>query len=63
MVNQDWPALVQSLRRALLLSREQFGTRLGVSSSQVYRWEKGLSVPRGRSQKALRALAGEEAAA
>jgi len=44
---------VVRLRARLGLSQEKFAIKLGVSTSIVSKWEKGLNKPRGLSLRAI----------
>ncbi len=51
------PALIATLRRALGLTQEQLGVRLGVHKLTVSRWECGTLHPSAEAVDRLRALA------
>ncbi len=51
------PALIATLRRALGLTQEQLGKRLGVHKLTVSRWECGTLHPSAATVDRLRALA------
>lgn len=47
---------VKRLRKAMLLTREEFGQIFGVKWLQVWRWERGVNVPQLRHQRTLYAV-------
>lgn len=50
------PEEIWSSRKEMGLSREEFGNRLGVSGSTVYRWEKGLGKPSKLAIKMIKSV-------
>lgn len=51
------PIDIAALRKRLNLSQEDLATEIGVDRSNVSRWEKGITRPRGSAQKLLEAVA------
>jgi DNA-binding transcriptional regulator YiaG len=50
------PGFIVSLREAMRLTQEQFGTRLGVSKMTISRWECGRMLPSVSAVAAIREL-------
>jgi transcriptional regulator with XRE-family HTH domain len=44
---------ILNARRAVGLTQEQLGRRIGLQASAVYRWERDDSIPNKRNQRAL----------
>ena len=53
MTDDDTAAAIGTLRKTLGLTQEAMARELGVTTSSVYRWEKGLARP---SRLALQAI-------
>lgn len=51
------PAQITALRLALKLTRQLFAVRVGVAQMTVYRWEQGVSIPRGLALRKLQSMA------
>ena len=51
------PSEITALRLALGLTRQLFAVRVGVAQMTVYRWEQGISRPRGLALRKLQAMA------
>lgn len=45
--------MIRKLRRAKDITQSELAERLGVERSTVSKWEKGISVPRGKTLIAL----------
>jgi type I restriction enzyme M protein len=56
MTNKDTAARVLDLRKTLGLTQEGLARKLGVTTSSVYRWEKGLARPSHLALAAIKRL-------
>ena len=57
--NNDYAAVLRTIRGRLDLTQEQLADRLGVSFASVNRWEGALNVPQKAARTAIAALAAE----
>lgn len=48
-VKENFPARLRKARSQASLSREQLAHQLKTTTNTIYRWEAGISVPRGQA--------------